>query len=88
MGYITVRQLPLRWDHDGRTTRFSRLESNRDFSNFIALMLIITMSMNVHLTVRYRELVRDFPELSQKDLVRLTIQKMVRPLPHTRRSQQ
>ena len=52
-------------------------------SNFIALMLIITMSMNVHLTVRYRELVRDFPELSQKDLVRLTIQKMVRPCLYT-----
>ena len=52
-------------------------------SNFIALMRIITMSMNVHLTVRYRELVRDFPELSQKELVRLTIQKMVRPCLYT-----
>ncbi len=52
-------------------------------SNFIALMLIITMSMNVHLTVRYRELVRDFPEMDQKELVRLTIQKMARPCLYT-----
>ena len=35
------------------------------------------------LQFRYRELVRDFPELSQKDLVRLTIQKMVRPCLYT-----
>ena len=30
-------------------------------SNFISLMLIITMSMNVHLIVRYRQLRKDFP---------------------------
>ena len=30
-------------------------------SNFLALMLIITISMNIHLTVRYRQLHRDFP---------------------------
>ena len=52
-------------------------------SNFIALMLIITMSMNVHLTVRYRELVRDFPDLSQRDLVRTTVRKMARPCLYT-----
>ena len=31
-------------------------------SNFISLMLILTMSMNVHLIVRYRQLRRDDPE--------------------------
>ncbi|MGH8248923.1 MAG: hypothetical protein ACREUU_21150, partial [Gammaproteobacteria bacterium] len=38
-------------------------------SNFIALMLIITMSMHVHLVVRYRQLRRDCPEWDQRTLV-------------------
>lgn len=53
-------------------------------SNFVSLMLIITMSMNIHLIVRYRELVRDLPEnTSQFDLVRETMQHMVRPCLYT-----
>ncbi|MCP5202126.1 MAG: MMPL family transporter [Gammaproteobacteria bacterium] len=48
-------------------------------SNFIALMLIITMSMNIHLIVRYRELYRDHPDLTHFELVRLTMNEMVRP---------
>jgi hypothetical protein len=53
-------------------------------SNFISLMLIITMSMNIHLIVRYRELVRDMPaDTSQFDLVRATMQHMVRPCLYT-----
>lgn len=52
-------------------------------SNFIALMLIITMSMNVHLIVRYRELTNQLPDHSQKDLVRLTVEKMARPCVYT-----
>ncbi|MFT4582284.1 MAG: putative RND superfamily exporter protein [Gammaproteobacteria bacterium] len=53
-------------------------------SNFISLMLIITMSMNIHLIVRYRELMRDLPiETSQYELVRETINHMVRPCFYT-----
>ncbi|MFP6681128.1 MAG: MMPL family transporter, partial [Gammaproteobacteria bacterium] len=53
-------------------------------SNFISLMLIITMSMNIHLIVRYRELFRDLPcETSQHDLVRATTRYMVRPCMYT-----
>tara|TARA_Y100000588_G_scaffold103580_1_gene112891 strand:+ start:1276 stop:3645 length:2370 start_codon:yes stop_codon:yes gene_type:complete len=53
-------------------------------SNFISLMLIITMSMNIHLIVRYRELHRDLPkEASQYDLVRETAHHMVRPCLYT-----
>lgn len=48
-------------------------------SNFISLMLIMTMSMNIHLIVRYRELARDNPSLSQIELVTLTARRMVRP---------
>ncbi len=52
-------------------------------SNFLALMLIITISMNIHLIVRYRQLDRDYPELSQEELVRSTIHKMVKPCFYT-----
>ena len=48
-------------------------------SNFISLMLIMTMSMNIHLIVRYRELARDNPSLSQIELVTHTARRMVRP---------
>ncbi len=52
-------------------------------SNFLALMLIITMSMNIHLVVRYRELFRDQPNASQSDLVLMTIKHMLKPCFYT-----
>ena len=52
-------------------------------SNFISLMLIITMSMNVHLIVRYRQLRNDFPEYTQYELVSTTASKMVWPCLYT-----
>jgi predicted RND superfamily exporter protein len=52
-------------------------------SNFLALMLIITISMNIHLIVRYRQLHRDHPDDDQLALVRTTIHKMVKPCLYT-----
>ena len=52
-------------------------------SNFISLMLIITMSMNIHLVVRYRQLRQDLPDLNQKDLVMEMAGKMVWPCFYT-----
>ena len=52
-------------------------------SNFLALMLIITISMNIHLTVRYRQLHRDFPLLSHHDLVAGTLRRMAWPCLYT-----
>jgi uncharacterized protein len=52
-------------------------------SNFISLMLIITMSMNIHLVVRYKQLCQDCSELSQRELVLLMVQKMVLPCFYT-----
>ena len=52
-------------------------------SNFLALMLIITISMNIHLTVRYRQLHRDFPALSHHELVATTLRRMVWPCLYT-----
>ncbi|MBK8958676.1 MAG: MMPL family transporter [Proteobacteria bacterium] len=48
-------------------------------TNFVSLMLILTMSMNIHLVVRYRELLRDHPDMSQQELVRRTAMEMARP---------
>ena len=52
-------------------------------SNFISLMLILTMSMNVHLVVRYRQLSRDFAGQSQAELVSNTVRRMVWPCLYT-----
>ena len=42
-------------------------------SNFISLLLIITLSLTIHLIVRYRELHADSPSASQYQLVRETV---------------
>ena len=52
-------------------------------SNFLALMLIITISMNIHLIVRYLQLNRDHPEHDQRALVTITTHKMVKPCLYT-----
>ncbi len=52
-------------------------------SNFISLMLILTMSMNIHLVVRYRQLHADQPTADQRDLVLATMGKMVWPCLYT-----
>ncbi len=52
-------------------------------SNFISLMLILTMSMNVHLIVRYRQLCKDQPDAEQRKLVLETARKMVWPCFYT-----
>ena len=38
-------------------------------SNFIALMLILNMAMNIHLTVRYLQLKKEYPQLIKKDAI-------------------
>lgn len=52
-------------------------------SNFISLMLIITLSMNIHLVVRYKQLCRDFPEWNQHQTVLEAVKKMVKPCLYT-----
>ena len=42
-------------------------------SNFISLLLIVTLSLTIHLIVRYRELHADNPGASQYELVRDTV---------------
>ncbi len=48
-------------------------------SNFISLLLIITLSLIIHLVVRYRELAMIEPEASQYQLVSETVQSKFSP---------
>ena len=52
-------------------------------SNFIALMLILNMAMNIHLTVRFLQLKKEFPELSKSQAVLLSTKKMMLPILYT-----
>lgn len=52
-------------------------------SNFISLLLIFTLSLNIHLIVRYRELERAESGLSSRDLIRETVRRMFKPCLYT-----
>lgn len=52
-------------------------------SNFISLQLIITMSLTIHLIVRYRELLVQDPQRTQKELVKETVSSKFIPCLYT-----
>ena len=52
-------------------------------SNFIALMLILNMAMNIHLTVRFLQLKKEFPNLTKKEAILEASQKMMLPILYT-----
>ena len=52
-------------------------------SNFISLLLIISISLNIHLIVRYRELQHAEPEREHIDLLSQSVQDMFRPCLYT-----
>ena len=52
-------------------------------SNFIALMLILNMAMNIHVTVRFLQLKKEFPQISKSEAVLLSSKKMMLPVLYT-----
>jgi len=52
-------------------------------SNFIALMLILNMAMNIHLTVRFLQLKKEFPHLTKNETVIKASKKMMLPILYT-----
>ncbi len=52
-------------------------------SNFIALMLILTMAMNIHMSTRYLQLTKEKPNLSKKEIILQTTSKMFWPILYT-----
>ena len=52
-------------------------------SNFIALMLILNMAMNIHLTVRFLQLKKEFPQISKSEAIFEASKKMMLPITYT-----
>jgi predicted RND superfamily exporter protein len=52
-------------------------------SNFIALMLILTMAMNIHMSTRFLQLRNDFPNLENFEIITMTTKKMFWPILYT-----
>ena len=52
-------------------------------SNFIALMLILTMAMNIHMSVRYLQFRKENPNASNSEALLWTSKKMFYPILYT-----
>ena len=52
-------------------------------SNFIALMLILTMAMNIHMSTRFLQLRKDYPVKNNFEIISLTTNKMFWPILYT-----
>ena len=52
-------------------------------SNFIALMLILTMAMNIHMSTRFLLLKKNYPNSKKIELILMTSQKMFWPIIYT-----
>ena len=52
-------------------------------SNFIALMLILNMAMNIHITVRFLQLKKEFPQLTKTEAIFEASKKMMLPILYT-----
>ena len=52
-------------------------------SNFIALMLILTMAMNIHMSTRFLQLRNDFSKLDNFEIISMTTRKMFWPIFYT-----
>ena len=52
-------------------------------SNFIALMLILTMAMNIHISTRFLQIKKNFPNKKLPDLILLVMSKMFWPIIYT-----
>jgi len=52
-------------------------------SNFIALMLILNMAMNIHVTVRFLQLKKEIPDISKSEAIFEASKKMMLPILYT-----
>ncbi len=48
-------------------------------SNFFSLLLVMTLSVTIHLVVRYRELAQNDPDLDYLTLIKTTLEQMLKP---------
>ena len=52
-------------------------------SNFIALMLILNMAMNIHITVRFLQLKKEYPQFTKEEAIFEASKKMMLPILYT-----
>ncbi len=52
-------------------------------SNFIALMLILTMAMNIHMSTRFLQLSKEKPNMNKKEIILEATSKMFWPILYT-----
>ncbi len=52
-------------------------------ANFFSLLLVMTLSVIIHLVVRYREIATQELEQSNSDIIRQTLNQMIRPCVYT-----
>ena len=52
-------------------------------SNFIALMLILTMAMNIHMSTRFLQIKKNFPSKNKFEILKMTTEKMYWPILYT-----
>ena len=52
-------------------------------SNFIALMLILTMAMNIHMSTRFLQIKKQYPKKNSFEILSLTTSKMFWPILYT-----
>ncbi len=52
-------------------------------SNFIALMLILTMAMNIHISTRFLQLKKNNPEMQNLEIILMATSKMFWPILYT-----
>jgi len=48
-------------------------------ANFFSLLLVMTLSVTIHLVVRYRELAKNNPDTELNNIIRQTLEQMIRP---------
>ncbi len=52
-------------------------------SNFIALMLILTIAMNIHMSTRFLQLNKQYPKIKKSKIILMTTKKMFWPIFYT-----
>ena len=48
-------------------------------SNFIMLMLILSLSMTVHIVVRYRQFINEYSDMEKMEIINICLEKMYKP---------
>ena len=83
MGYNAFTRLCNLGNHYDWTIRILGWKVTVISSNFIALMLILNMAMNIHVTVRFLQFKKEFPNISKVDAILEASKKMMLPILYT-----